>query len=96
MHNVGKGYKKCPDGTIVHAGTMCRTTNPKKKEKVGPSTSTIIGLSVGIPLGVLFIILIGLLLNMKYSTKTTASNSFTRNYAYDTGNGNYVPSTTYE
>ena len=90
MHNVGKGKVVCADGTIVHAGAMC----PEKKEKVGPSTSTIIGLSVGIPLGVLFIILIGLLISMKYSTKTTASNSFNRKYAYDTGNNSYVPSTT--
>jgi hypothetical protein len=70
----------CPDGSVVKVGTKCQ--KPKEQTaSAGVSTSTIVGLSVGIPLAVLFIILIGLMISTKNSIKTAKKVSyFEKNY----------------
>jgi hypothetical protein len=62
----------CPDGTVVHAGTRC----PQQKEgkaSAGLSTGSIVWLAVGIPLGVLFIILIVLLIAKKQGSASIST-----------------------
>ena len=74
---AGYGKMTCPDGTVVHVGTRC-PSQKEGKASAGLSTGSIVWLAVGIPLCVLFIILIGLLIIKKQestSIRTAYSSS---------------------